>query len=202
MSTTAEKRYTPQQYLELERASETKHEYYAGQIYAMAGASLRHNAICYNLLGEFRTQLKTGACRGFGSDMRLKIESIALYTYPDVTIVCGDPILEDGVMDTILNPKIVFEVLSPSTERHDRGFKSTQYRTIESLSDYALIAQDSMHVEHYRRAEGEWVLKEYFQPTDTVIFDSIGCSLSLGEVYDRVAFDQPVKLHDDQLTQS
>lgn len=184
---TAEKRYTAEQYLELERQSEVKHEFFDGQIFAMAGASLAHNTICYNLTGELRERLGTRGCRGLGSDMRVKVLDRGLYTYPDALIFCGEPELEDSVGDTLLNAKVIFEVLSPSTESYDRGRKFANYRRLASLTDYVLISQDSMHVEHYSLAgEGRWILQEYAGDAAVVDLSSVGIEIPLSLLYDRV----------------
>jgi Uma2 family endonuclease len=144
------KRYiTEQEYIEFERASTSKHEYFDGQIYAMTGASRIHNLIAGNTLATLHGQLRRKPCQVLPSDMRVKVMRTGLNTYPDLVVICGEPEFTDDVFDTLVNPLVLIEVLSPSTERYDRGMKFQNYRTIESLQDYILIAQDHYHVEHY-----------------------------------------------------
>jgi len=190
MSTLPKKRYTPEEYLALERQAEHKSQYYDGEIFAMAGASRRHNLIAMNIGSELRTRLRGRPCEVYGSDMRVKVSPTGLYTYPDVVVVCGEPRFEDDHEDTLLNPTLIVEVLSPSTEDYDRGRKFAHYRRIESLAEYVLVAQQEHHVERFRRQEtGEWVLRETDRPDDTLALASIDCELALVEVYDKVEFD-------------
>lgn len=184
---------TPQEYLELERQAETKSEYFAGEVFAMAGASERHNVISVNTAYLLVGQLKGRPCKAYGSDMRVKVERAKLYTYPDVVAVCGKPLFEDSQLDTLLNPTVVFEVLSPSTEAYDRGAKFETYRQIESLTDYVLISQDQALIEHYQRQPGgQWLLTDYRGLEATLALASIGCTLPLAEIYDKVDFPQEV----------
>ena len=177
---------TPAEYLEAERAAETKSEYYAGQVFAMTGASLAHNRIVFNLVAEIARQLRGTACEGLPSDMRLHIVATGLYTYPDVTIVCGEPQLEDDRRDTLLNPTVLIEVLSPSTESYDRGHKAEHYRQIPSLQEYLIVRQDAPRIERYhRRSEREWTLTEAIGFEESVDLASVPCSLALREVYER-----------------
>jgi len=190
MSTLPKKRYTPEEYLTLERKAEYKSQYYDGEIFAMAGATRRHNLIAVNVGRELSAQLKGRPCEVYPSDMRVKVSPTGLYTYPDVVVVCAEPRFEDEQEDTLLNPTLIVEVLSPSTEDYDRGRKFAHYRRIESLAEYVLVAQQEHHVERHRRQEtGEWVLWETDRPDDTVTLASIGCELALVEVYDKVEFD-------------
>src|SRR5262249_9165559 len=138
---------TPEQYLEIERAAEFRSEYYNGRMYAMSGGSLRHARIILNLGGELRAALKGGPCSATVSDLRLRVAPDGLYTYPDIVVCCGEPQLADGYSDMILNPTLIVEVLSPSTEAYDRGFKSAQYREIESLQEYGFVSQSEARVE-------------------------------------------------------
>jgi Uma2 family endonuclease len=178
---------SPEQYLEAERRAETKSEYLAGQVFAMTGASLEHNLIVVNLILVIGTQLKGRPCQVLPSDMRLHIPATGLYTYPDVTVVCGTPELEDEHFDTLLNPTVVIEVLSHSTERWDRGRKAEHYRSIPSLREYLLVKQDTPRIEQYRRhGEREWVLTDAIGTEDRVELASIGCVLALRDVYARV----------------
>jgi Uma2 family endonuclease len=187
MSTAAAKRYTVAEYLAFERASETKHEYFNGEIFAMAGASEPHNLIAWNIGGELHDRLKDGPCRAYVSDMRVRCPS-GLRTYPDVTAVCGDPRFEDERRDTLVNPLAIFEVLSPSTEKYDRGNKFENYQAIPTLREYVLVHQDRMRVEHYSRREGgdEWVLRVVTDPEASVRFPALGCEIALSEIYAKV----------------
>jgi Uma2 family endonuclease len=181
---------TPAEYLEAERRAETKSEYFDGQVFAMSGASLRHNLIVGNLVIEIGRQLKGRPCTVLPSDMRLHIPT-GLYTYPDVTVTCGPPQLEDEHFDTLLNPTLLIEVLSDSTERYDRGRKTEHYRQIESLREYLLVSQEEAHIERYlRQSEREWLLTEAVGFEESINLPSIDCVLALRDVYDRV-FEAP-----------
>ncbi len=179
--------FTPEEYLALERKAEYKSEYFAGEIFAMSGASERHNLIVTNIVRELSLQLKRRPCKVYPSDMRVKVSPTGLYTYPDVVVVCGEARFEDAHMDTLLNPTVIIEVLSESTEAYDRGRKFEHYRTLASLSDYLLIAQDRPRIEHYvRQPERRWLLSETNHLADTISIVSIQCDLALTEVYDKV----------------
>jgi Uma2 family endonuclease len=181
---------TPTEYLEAERRAETKSEYFDGQVFAMSGASLRHNLIVGNLLAGLHTQLKGRPCRVLPSDMRVHVPT-GLYTYPDVTVTCGAPKLEDEHFDTLLNPTLLIEVLSDSTERYDRGRKTEHYRQIESLQEYLLVSQEEAHIERYlRQSEREWLLTEAIGFEERISLPSIDCVIALRDVYDRV-FEAP-----------
>ena len=187
MSLQAQKRYTPEEYLALERQAQCKSEYYAGDICAMAGASRWHNLIVTNVLREISLQLKGRPCTTYPSDMRVKISPTGLYTYPDVTVVCGAAQFEDTQQDTLLNPTLIVEVLSESTEAYDRGGKFAHYRKLTSLMEYVLIAQTKPHVEHYvRQPDNRWLLAEADSLHQTLHLPSIDCHLVLAEVYDKV----------------
>lgn len=180
---------TPQEYLELERQAETRSEYHAGEIFAMTGASERHSSIAMNTGALLTSQLKGRPCKAYGSDMRVKVERSGLYTYPDVVVVCGKPLLEDSQLDTLLNANAVIEVLSPSTEACDRWAKFEHYRQIETLTDYVLISQDQAFIEHYQRQpDGRWLLADCRGLEAVLTLASIGCTLPLAEVYDKVEF--------------
>ncbi len=184
---TALKLLTSAEYLAFERKSKTKHEYFAGNIYTMAGASERHNLIVANLVIEIGVQFRKRPCRIYPSDMRVKISETGLYTYPDVTVVCGRPQFDDDQSDILLNPTVIFEVLFKSTEGYDRGKKFQHYRTIDTLTEYLLIAQDSYHIEHYvRQVDGQWLLSEATHLQETVHLPTIKCDLTLADVYDKV----------------
>ncbi|HET6762654.1 MAG TPA: Uma2 family endonuclease [Longimicrobiaceae bacterium] len=180
-------RLTPQEYLAFERASESKHEYVDGEVRAMGGASLDHATIVSNVSGELRAQLRGRGCRVVTNDVRVKVESASGYLYPDVTVVCGKPELEDDRFDTLMNPGLIVEVLSPSTGDYDRGKKWEKYRQIPSLREYVIISQDRAHVERYtRQGERFWVLFETADLDETVELTSIGAALRLGDVYEQV----------------
>jgi len=183
-------RVTEDEYLEIERASPTKHEYFAGDIFAMTGASEQHNLIAANVVASLHGQLRGRDCRVYPSDMRLKVLQTGLNTYPDITVVCGSPVFADPAKrDTLLNPTLIVEILSPSTERYDRGMKFQHYRKIESLQEYLLIAQDEQHIERFARHERqEWILTEAGGPAAVVSLASIAATLRLQDVYELVAF--------------
>lgn len=197
---TLPKRHTVVEYLALERASATKHEFFDGEIFAMAGASEPHNLISGNTVRELGNSLKHGPCRVYPSDMRVLCPS-GLRTYPDVTVVCSMPQFEDGQRDTLLNPRVIIEVLSPSTETYDRGKKFEHFQAIPSLCEFLLICQDRPRVEHYTRQEGadEWTLKVVTSLDAAIHFPSLDCDIPLAEIYAKVEFAAgPLDLHGDQ----
>ncbi len=178
---------TPEQYLVAERQASFKSEYFAGEVFAMAGASYAHNLIVANVIAELRQQLKKQACTVVPSDLRLWIESAEHYLYPDVTVVYGEPRFTDEHIDTLVNPRLIVEVLSKSTKDFDRGEKFTMYRTLPSFAEYILIAQDHHHVEHFaRRTDGRWLLTDIDRLTDSISLVSIEGQLALAEIYDKV----------------
>jgi len=181
-------RYTPEEYLALERKATQKSEYVNGQVFAMSGASRAHNLIAGNVYREISSQLKGRPCEAYVSDMRVKVSTTGLYSYPDVVAVCGEIRFDDEQKDTLLNPTVLVEVLSSSTEAYDRGEKFAHYRRLESLQEYVLIAQDKVRVEHFVRQGDQWVLTEASNLDDTVHLASIGCRLALREIYDKVEF--------------
>jgi len=181
----------PDEYLRLEREANTKSEYWNGEIYAMAGASEAHNAIVVNLVLGLGPQVRVKACRIYSSDMRVKVHATGLYTYPDIVIVCGRPQFEDRQQDTLLNPTLIIEVLSRSTAAYDRTTKFDHYRTLESLTDYVLVAQSQPMVQHYaRRPDGKWLLSDYRTLDAVAHFASIDCNLSLSAVYEKVEWPE------------
>lgn len=192
MSRPAEQFISPADYLALERQAETKSEYLNGCIYAMTGASREHNTIVFNLARRIGNQLDRKPCRGYVNDMRVKVSPTGLYTYPDAVVVCGEPRFEDRYLDTLLNPTVIIEVLSDSTEAYDRGDKFAHYRTLESLTDYLLVAQDKPRIEHYsRQPDGRWLYSAADGLGARAEIAAIGCVLPLAEVYDRVEFPAP-----------
>ena len=183
--------FTPQEYLALERKSETRNEYYNGEIFAMAGASREHNLIVANLLRDIGNQLEDRPCESYPSHMRVSIEATGLYTYPDVSVVCGEPRFQDREVDTLLNPTVIVEVLSPSTEAYDRGDKFRHYRRIDSLREFVLISQDRMMVERYTRQGKDWVLSDMTDPDQVLKLESIGCQIPLNRIYAKITFPEP-----------
>lgn len=182
---------TPEEYLRLERQAEYKSEYVNGEIFAMSGASRKHNLVTGNILGELNRQLRGKPCEVYPSDMRVKVTATGLYTYPDVVVVCGEPKFEDEYVDTLLNPTLLVEVLSQSTERYDRIAKSSYYRTLDSLAEHLLVAQDEVRLEQYvKQANGQWLLFECTSLDQVVELPSISCSLALRDVYDKVSPDK------------
>jgi len=177
---------TPEQYLALERQAKTKSEYFAGEIFAMAGASPEHSLISSNVLGDLWSQLREGPCTVYNSDMKVR-STQEHYAYPDVTVVCGEAQFAGEEREVLLNPTLIVEVLSPSTEAWDRGGKFEQYRQRESLQEDVLVAQDRPHVERFaRQADGQWLLTEVNGSAAILALPSIGCELALSEVYRKV----------------
>lgn len=191
---------TPEEYLAVERRNEYKSEYIDGEMIAMTGASRRHNIITFSVVKALGRQLEGRPCEGYANDMRVRIVSKReyAYTYPDVVVVCGEPQFEDGHLDTLLNPTVIIEILSESTERYDRGKKFSFYRTIESLAEYVLVAQDESRVEQYaRQQDGRWMLSDHRSLEDVVELVSVQCSLALQEVYEKVHLP-PSDLKEDE----
>ncbi|MBF0259095.1 MAG: Uma2 family endonuclease [Desulfamplus sp.] len=181
---------TPKEYLEFEKTSETRHEYFDGEIFAMVGATLNHNQISGNIFGELRNQLKQSPCRAFVNDLRVKVQEIDKYTYPDIVVACGDIELEKEIgMETLINPLVIIEVLSDSTEAYDRGIKFQHYRLISSLKEYILVSQHSCLVEKFVRSNGEkWLYSTYEEMDKTMIIEAVQCEIALSEVYRWVNF--------------
>lgn len=181
---------TPEEYLAFERKAESKNEYVNGEIFAMTGASRKHNLIAANIVTSLNTQLRGKPCEVYPGEMRVKAPASLSYVYPDVVVVCGEPKFEDDYLDTLLNPILVVEVLSKSTESYNRLAKSAYYRTIESLSEYLLVAQEEYRVEQYiKQGDGRWLLSDVRSLESVLELKSIGCSLALRELYDRVSLD-------------
>lgn len=177
------------EYLAFERASEFKHEYVDGEIFAMAGASEAHNLICTGASFVLYSQLRGRQCKVYPSDMRLKVQATGDQHYPDISVVCGEPRFADDVFDTLLNPTVIIEVLSPSSEAYDRGKKFQSYRQLTSLREYLLISQDSPHVERYLLNENDkWELTEASGLDSSVELTSIDCVMALADVYEKVDF--------------
>ena len=183
----AEKRsWTVEEYLSWERLQPTKHEFFEGEIFAMAGATREHNLLVLNIGAELRNALRKTPCEVYPSDMRVKIPATGLYTYPDDVVVCGKAEFEDDKLDTLLNPKVLVEVLSESSEAYDRGKKFEQYRSIPSFTEHLLVAQDQALIEHYsRQADDAWLLREA-RLGGQLELPSIGCVLQVAEIYMKV----------------
>jgi Uma2 family endonuclease len=183
-------RFTPEEYLAKERESVSRHEYLSGQIYDMAGESVQHSRICINLAREVSVQLKGRECEAFSANMKVKSGDSALFSYPDLSVVCGEPLFLDVRSDVLLNPRVIFEVLSPSTEAFDRGEKFLRYSNfIDELNDYLLVSQHKPLVEHFvRQQHGQWLYSKFEGLSARVEIRSIGCQLDLLEVYSRVTF--------------
>jgi Uma2 family endonuclease len=191
MSAQPQSRLTPEEYLELDRASDIRHEYYNGHMYAMAGGSYRHARIIHNLGRALGNVLDGTPCEVTENEVRVQTLG-ALYVYPDIVVVCGEPKFIDGQADTLLNPTVLIEVLSPSTEAYDRGFKSAQYRTLDAVQEYALVSQTEARVEVFRRQPGgHWLLSEFVGLDTEAHFDSVNARIQLKEVYSKIVFDAP-----------
>ncbi len=183
---------SPEEYLEFERASEFKHEYFDGEILAMTGARVNHNRIASNINYSLRNQLNDRPCDVFLNDMRVKIQEIDKYTYPDVVVVCGDLEMEDREFDTLLNPIVIIEILSNATEIYDRGKKFSHYRLIPSLQEYILVSQYHCQVEQFVRGDdGVWRLFEpYIEMDERFKIEAVDCELPLSDIYFRVEFGE------------
>lgn len=183
--------YSPEEYLELERRAEARHEFVDGIIYAMAGESLSHSRICINLAGEVRAKLKGKNCEALSPNMKVRAESKGMFAYPDLSVVCGEPIFHDKQRDVLLNPKVIIEVLSPSTRRYNQTKKFFRYRKeLPSLTNYILIYQDAPFVEHHeKQPDGRWTHNAADGIEDILQIPSIEIELSLREIYDRVEFN-------------
>ena len=177
---------TPEEYIASERKATLKSEYLNGEILAMSGASLVHARIIADIVTELNTQLRGQGCEVITNDMRVKTGPKGAYFYPDVVAFCGEPQFEDNVFDTLLNPTLVIEVLSPSTEVYDRGEKFAHYQELTSLREYILVSQDRIRVEQYRLIKTQWVQKEFHEQEDVMPLISIGCELRLLDIYRRV----------------
>lgn len=185
-SLAAETLLTPEEYLTSERKATVKNEYLSGQIVAMSGASLAHTLITGDIATELNIQLRERDCKVITNDMRVKTGSKGAYLYPDIVVFCGEPQFEDNVFDTLLNPIVVVEVLSPTTEAFDRGEKFALYQELISLREYILVSQDRIRVEHYRLIKTHWRQSEFRTHEDVLPLVSIGCELPLRDIYRRV----------------
>lgn len=189
MSTDRVTRYSEAGYVEIERKSAEKHEFFAGELFPMAGASENHNLIVTNLCRELSQRLKERPCRVYPSDLRVKIPATGLYTYPDTTVACGPREFDDEQADTLLNPTVVCGVLSDSTEKYDRGKKFKHYQSLDSVQAYVLVAQDEASVELFERLDdGVWRLTSARGLEATIDLPTLDCSIPLAEIFDKVEF--------------
>ena len=191
MAALPEHRVSPEEYLRLDCDSEIRNEYYDGFVCPVSGPSRRHNTIVLNLGAEFRTSLRNTRCTPWVNTMRVRVSPGRVYVYPDVVVVCGEQALADEYGETLLNPTLILEVLSPSTERNDRGLKWTHYRKLESLREYVLVSQTEPRIEFFRRhPEGqEWLFSETFGLESVCRFESVDCEIPFSEIYRDVEFD-------------
>lgn len=177
-------KFTMEEYLTIERASDQKHEYFNGEIFAMSGAGNRHNVIFKNLYGDLAYKLKGKACQPYGSDMRVHIPENTLFTYPDISIFCRDLIEDGGDNDVFIEPSVLIEILSPSTRNYDRGTKFKLYRDIPTLKEYVLVDSEAVNVEMFRLNEnGYWQLEEIKSTADALRIYTVGFQLTLHELY-------------------
>jgi Uma2 family endonuclease len=187
MSTPPKTFLTEEQYLEIERKANHKSEYFQGEMFAMAGAGEAHNLVAVNLIAILHAQFRSRDCRMYAADMRVRVNKSGLYTYPDVTAVCGPSQFFGDQRDTLINPTFIAEILSPSTEAYDRGRKFDQYKSIPSLREYLLVSSDRIHVDLLaRQPDGRWILTSADSREESLELQSIGCRLSLSELYERV----------------
>lgn len=189
MSAVPESRFTLEEYLSREHVAEYKSEFYQGEIFAMTGGSPTHNDISVNIVAALRNSLRGRGCRPSASDQRIRIPANGLCTYPDASVVCGERELDDQDEDAITNPIVVFEVLSKSTERYDRGKKFALYRQLESLREYVLVSQTETQVERFvRQADGDWLLTVLKGPEAVLKIASLDVSLTLSDIYEDIEF--------------
>lgn len=191
MSTVAKTLLSPEEYLARERRADFRSEFYRGEMFAMAGARWEHTLVKDNLAREAGNRLKGGPCQVVTSDLRVKVNATGLYTYPDLVVVCDEPQFDDQVRDTLLNPRVIVEVLSDSTEKYDRGTKFAHYRQLPSVQEYVLIAQDRPLVERYvRQADDTWLLTVFSDLTGSFDFGSTAAPIPLAEIYRGVKFPE------------
>lgn len=183
---------SPEEYLERERAAETRSEYINGVIVSMAGGTMAHDTITGNIFRHIGNQLVGRPCRVFTANMKVRIERANLFRYPDLSALCGPIALHDAIGDVYLNPSFLCEVLSPSTEAYDLGEKFALHRLLDSFVEYLVAAQDRRFVKLFRRSHrGGWEATEFSEPDDLITLESIGCSLHVAEIYDKIEFPPP-----------
>ncbi len=191
MSAVKKEKYTEREYLEIERQAETKSEFYEGEFFAMAGASREHNIISLNIALSFRRKTKKRHCEVYHSDMRVYASNYGLYTYPDVTLVCGEPHFIDGVFDTLLNPSVLVEVLSKTTEDYDKNQKFDFYRSIDSLKYYLIVRQNRPYVEVWKKVKEDfWEVQFCDKLEDVARLDNLELTLELAEIYEKIEFKE------------
>jgi Uma2 family endonuclease len=183
--------YSLEEYIELEKSTNEKFEFFDGEVWSMSGASFSHNRIVQNLNFEVELQLREKGCQSFPSDMRIKVPDYPPYRYPDLTALCGKAEIEKiGGIDMLVNPQLIVEVLSDSTEAFDRGDKFSYYKSIESFTEYLLVAQHRPHVSHFvKHGDGFWMNLEYNDLTNEIELKSVPCKLSLKAIYRDVSFE-------------
>lgn len=188
MAALAKRRYTLAEYLELEKHAEERYAYCNGNVVAMSGASLRHNRIVRNLMRAIDARLEGKPCEVLPTDMRIKVPKALPYRYADLVVVCGEPIIEDiQGLEMLVNPLIIFEVLSASTEAYDRGIKFFEYQSIVSFQEYVLVAQDCPHITHYERQEhGQWLRSDLHGVAEHLFLRGLDCAIPVGEIYRQV----------------
>ncbi len=192
MTAVLKTKLTAREYLAIESRAEFKSEFFNGEMFAMSGASPRHNFILENLSGELFGRLKGGPCRAASSDQRVLVDRTGLYTYPDLLIVCGPLELDPENSHTIINPTAIVEVLSPTTEKYDRGAKFRNYQQILSLKEYVLVAQDEAVIERFvRQSDGSWGLVSFVGLEATLAFTTVPVQIPLADVYAGISFDEP-----------
>lgn len=183
--------YTPEQYLEMEEDAEFKSEYISGEIFALAGATPRHVTINNNIASELHSCFKGRPCQAYANDLRVTVVPTGLRTYPDVIAVCGEPQFHPDDQNSLTNPTVLVEVLSPKTEAFDRGEKFAHFRRLDSFQEYVLVSQNRVRVEHFaRQPDGRWLLTELSEPSQTLALSSVGCQIPLSDIYDRVRFEE------------
>ena len=183
------------EYLAIERQAERRSEFFAGEMFVMSGGTRQHSRIATNLAAEFSIRLKHHTCVPYNTDLRVKVTATGLFTYPDLSVVCGPPELLDDEMDTLLNPSVIVEVLSESTEAYDRGKKFEHYRQIPSLREYLLVSQREPRIEQFvRQTSGTWLLREAAGIESSLELPSLGIAISLAEVFAMVDFQpKPIR---------
>lgn len=193
MSDLPKRYFTQEEYAMLEEKAEYKSQYVAGEIFAMAGAQPAHLEIAYNLNGMLYVRFRGRPCRAYSLDAKVRVRAGELWTYPDAVAFCGEPRFDMSAKPySLLNPQVIFEVLSPSTADFDRGDKFVRYQRLESFTDYVLVDTERMRVEHHVRQDaGGWLYREYHEPADTLKLAGIGVELPLAEIYERVVFPAP-----------
>ena len=193
------KPFAPEEYLKFERKADERHEFIDGKIIKMAGESLSHSRLCINLVVEFGSQLRGKNCEGLSPNMKVRTTTKSLFAYPDLTVVCGEPKFHDVKKDVLINPKVIFEVLSPSTERYDRGEKFQYYKKeTPSLTDYLLVSQDQILVEQFTKQTDEsWLYRSFDKAEDILRIESIEAEVLLQDIYVRVEFPQAEDLTEE-----